>query len=651
MRTYTLTDGETRVSLITASNPGIMAVRGGLGPTNYNPEATFNEISGEDGAYLVGYRHNPVIENWRLNILGTSQDDAARQLQGLFMLLRKAVQFHLTRWQTDPVWLQAQTTEETNTRYSLVFGPINWQVPDLFKVPFETDAEIAEMSISITREPFWRSLPPGTLPTALQLSAPDAPSPQATTRRQFVSNYRHTNVLTHIFNYDDSLTAFSANFIAADPWTLFEVSGSTPAVGDIIYLGSTSGPWFNAVFNLTQVIAASGHVFTLEYWNGSAWTTATNASLQSLGSALGPFGTRMLKWGGASDWTTTSINSVSAYWFRIRISALTSWTTSPIQGGQVVYAPKNNYVEFDENRIGGDVHALAMIGFSNHTQTDNLIGLIVLGLKTRGLDNFISHINAGGQNPANWTVTPGTDTTIVADPSSPGGNRAACTFAGSVSLATRLTMNYSTVNEKDFEGTYRIFLRCQQITGNVGDVSVRLILQHSAQYVGETVKLIQKDDGVTVVDMGLFEIMPAGRNENEADTALGLIFYIQASAASSTPDIYIYDLVLIPVDEWSATIAQTGLGNSYLTSAHSIQFDSGLQRQGAVKFNGPPSTNTPTVQWETRGEPPTLPPRRKGRIYALMISQETNKFEGPNDLAGALDVYTHQRWIALRGAD
>lgn len=653
MRTFTLTDGTTRVDLINITEPGIMAVRGGLGPTNFNPELSFNMPPAGDGAFLTEYRFKPVIENWRLNIKGDSQDNASQMLQTFQQLLRKAALFHLTRWQSEPVWLENQATDETNKRYALIYGALSWQMPDLFKVPFEADSEIAEMSMSITREPFWRSLPPRTLPThGLALSGSGMPSPQANSRQQVISNYRGTTVLTHIFQFDTSAAAFSANQVASNAFPLFEVSGSTPAAGDIMYLGSTTGPWFNAVLNLVTGGVISALTLVAEYWNGSAWTTFTWGNTNRF--INGYTGLLPIKFGGKTDWAATTINGANAYWIRLRISAVTSWTTSPAQGGQLVYVPTDNYVELDENQIKGDVHALTMVRVNNHNDAADLVGMIMLGFKSKGLDYFISHINAGGQNPTDWSLVDGTDTASAADPSSPAGARRSCTFATNTSLVERLRFSYSSVNEKAFEGQYRAFLRCQQIGGSIGDVSVRLTVQQSVAVSGDTIKLIQKDDGMTLVDLGIFDVMPNGRYAPESDFALDLRFSIEASALSSTPDLYIYDLILIPVDEWTVTVAQTGLSGQYLQASRGVQIDAGVQRMNSIQIaqlGADADDYAALSSWETRGALPTLPPRRKGRLYGILISQATGKFEAPNELSAGIEIFTHDRWLTLRGAD
>lgn len=110
------------------------------------------------------------------------------------------------------------------------------------------------------------------------------------------------------------------------------------AVNDALYIGAGvtfSGFWIDQTTAMASY-GASGLTLVLEYWDGSAWSTVSHkAGLQADfpflfgggSAALGAFQTAQqhrVHWDHAtdmSDWATTSVNSQTAYWVRLRVSA------------------------------------------------------------------------------------------------------------------------------------------------------------------------------------------------------------------------------------------------------------------------------------------------------------------------------------------
>jgi hypothetical protein len=93
----------------------------------------------------------------------------------------------------------------------------------------------------------------------------------------------------------------------------------TNAVGAIWYFG------YDYLFsNMVLQVATAQVAGTIvwEYYNGSTWATLT------VSGVLTATGWVRLTWTPASDWVSTSVNSVSKYYVRMRISA--TFTTAPI---------------------------------------------------------------------------------------------------------------------------------------------------------------------------------------------------------------------------------------------------------------------------------------------------------------------------------
>lgn len=1028
-RTFELTDGTTTVSLISLT--GIMAARGGLGPTRVRPQLTF------DGDRLRDYRILPVAETYRLNLIGASHDDAAAQLQDFLKLLRRAREYNApetSSWQRTPVYLKSQTTSESSPRYARVLGAADWELPDLFRVPFEADSEIEGMEFTLVREPLWRAQAPEVLPYPLRLStafhnsldvidassgtglsrseaaalpvgwigmtgdttaryfqnrraisslkfivveftldtgaltmtdntrhaichildsggaarfalelkyltsggfrlignlvndtpadnytselpittgehaiklivsyssiqnddagyakvyvdgvlqatisaidndtheaagllvgavsavdatttgvfkvydirwadaddgqwhewlAPvsrwggavnisdntnryweftepneseftcelmfdpntlaidsadqfdlltttspggggtafnltvlvsggsfrlsalvktdaggnlfpaagnitDAPhlikcywkaatspganngifklwvdgvlvgsttavdndthlvtawrigatGPDTGTRGTFyvdqlrwadgddwnwlqqcdfegdglagvpgslVGNLRQTTKLTHVFNYDNSLTAFSANLVNAHEFSLFSVSGSTPALDDAVYLGATSRPFFNALLRIGTAGVFSATI-VLEYWNGATWASGggLQASYLTQADALVP----IVFNNNGKDWATTSVNGVTAYWLRARISAFTSWTTTPTQTGQPISCVNENYAEFVSAQVPGDEAALTLLRWTNRANeaAPQIPSWLAVGLKTRGLDNFISLINPVNENPTGWSVANGTDTSAINSAEAAGGAFARCTFATSQAMVERweAALNSATA-ESDFAGAYRVYLRARQTGGAAGDVAVKLVLKSGQTVEGEQVLLTEIDQGVELIDLGRFEIFPDWPRGPESGINVGITFEVHASSSNGvTPDLEIFGLALLPVDEWSLVVREF-LPTQYLTVGRGVQIDGGVLREAAhmVSVSFSESRFRPLSHYQVRGGLPAMPPGRKGRLYFLAAAPNSNNvYQAGFGLAGIVQLLTVPGWHHLRG--
>jgi hypothetical protein len=122
-----ITNGTTEVDLIqrggnafylNAWRPAIAQLKGG---------GTWQQSSLSDGRRLVHTQWQNVIETFDLKIADLDPDAISRETQTLRRLLNEAIEFSTVSWKTDPVWLEARASNETNTRYALIHS---WSTPD-----------------------------------------------------------------------------------------------------------------------------------------------------------------------------------------------------------------------------------------------------------------------------------------------------------------------------------------------------------------------------------------------------------------------------------------------------------------------------------------------------------------------------------------
>jgi uncharacterized protein YuzE len=112
----------------------------------------------------------------------------------------------------------------------------------------------------------------------------------------------------------------------ANDMTLMPAAGGE-AVGDAYYFGNAT-----KFAGMKIVIGTSGVGDTVlfEYWNGTAWTNLATAHKlvdDTSGLTVGP-STVFVTWEVPTDWTTKTVNSVTEYWMRIRVSAANFGTSA-----------------------------------------------------------------------------------------------------------------------------------------------------------------------------------------------------------------------------------------------------------------------------------------------------------------------------------
>lgn len=150
-----------------------------------------------------------------------------------------------------------------------------------------------------------------------------------------------------IYNYNNNGSASpyeagvysTSNYNSSSYWTLFGDNANSE-IGDSIYFGVSNTTWSNLHFNIgTAAVYTATLVW--EFWNNTTWTSFTPDTTTDFKST----GYKSVTWtaGNLTSWTAKSINSQTAYWVRVRISAFTSWTTAPIQATTRVYYQKQQY--------------------------------------------------------------------------------------------------------------------------------------------------------------------------------------------------------------------------------------------------------------------------------------------------------------------
>lgn len=157
---FFITDGNDYVNLrskqagIFLQNwiPAIKEAKGG---------GTWQDSPLSDGRFLVAKPFGNAIEQLGLMVGNGGQDATIEAVQTLRRLLQKAVNYSLTDWQTEPVWMLARARYESNVRYALIY---DYRAPgdnNPFAEPFDSDTPLVTNFPLILERSDWFSNPPG----------------------------------------------------------------------------------------------------------------------------------------------------------------------------------------------------------------------------------------------------------------------------------------------------------------------------------------------------------------------------------------------------------------------------------------------------------------------------------------------------------
>lgn len=400
--------------------------------------------------------------------------------------------------------------------------------------------------------------------------APDLLGREATCLPEvYLANKRTEQNITDVYHFDASTLTFSPNIMtAALPTALYP---TVPAAGDILYIMLDSAvagslvPFASVVWDILDVQTGITGV-AYEYWNG-AWVALPIQDNTAVGGI--PFsiaGVNGMHWRQPVDWTFNTINGVTGFMMRIRITSVSS-PTPPTQQNRAPYSVTWPNVDIDSEQVGGDLPALARHKIFTQSATSATLDLCnqrtLVGLRStnRG-NNFTSMLNwSDVQNPPGVTGSIGSspNAAIVGDARSPTGRAFEYAVSGADPMTDVGIIQLSNTISSHFYGRFRAFLRLTVDVGTADDIGLQLSYANSET---EIVYLPFIDEWL-LVDMG--QIVIPGTSILSNTDIYNSFFFTVSVVHDDDVDIKFYDLVLIPIDEWSGDFAV-----SVKTSANAI---------------------------------------------------------------------------------
>ena len=372
----------------------------------------------------------------------------------------------------------------------------------------------------------------------------------------YFANKHNTSQITHA--YHNRAAAWVDVMAAALPSALFPAA---PAANDVLYIGTDStvidsGPFASVIFDIGT---AANDIIDVdwEYWNGGWVNLTTIRTIETMVPAeyFNITGVGSVSFVQPADWATTAVNGITGYWIRCTIIAVGAAPTPPTQANRLLYTVVRPSVDVDELQVIGDVTALARMKVHDYTDLYHSSSVI---LATRSQDrgsSFRMYLNVSEEQNITGVSVNGPVGFFIANTSAPSGR---CGYYNPGATQTgAFWFRIDSSIAMDYFGRYRAYLRVHRNDAAADDCTVKLSIGIADPYILYTsytfeseVKTILSDQPNYLVDFGSIDIPGFGAIRNN-ETVADLILRLDFANGVATPELNVYDLILIPVDEWA----------------------------------------------------------------------------------------------------
>lgn len=473
----------------------------------------------------------------------------------------------------------------------------------------------------------------------------------------YASNKFSFSNVTHVFHYNGS--TYSNLQFAADP--PYELLGSAAATNKAVYFGSKTndtnvpgGPFSSLVFDISR--GAKNITVVWEYWNGSSWATLT---AQDNTDGFRNEGTNSIAWFIPSSWATTSVNSITGYWVRARISAVSSGSQTPIQANRYVYTTLLPYVQVDESQVKGDMPALARIKWTNRFSVG--VERSICGLRSvdRG-ENFSAYINISDtQAPFGITLSKGSEAGVAwqDDKTAPTGRSLSANYSSSGDLNDwndLAVITLSTTIARDFFGYFRALLRVNFNHATAQSWNLRLQLRMGSGGAKYTTKSIYP---TTLAPFEVLDFEQLAISSRQVSSMVGnlsdqLQIAVQGYATATSRQLVLYDLILIPTDEWAldAIVPETvTAGTPQIATYNYLDIDSIGNPKVGISVANRNSAGLIVSQYQAiNNGPAILQKNATQRLWFLKMTYEAYWKANP-EILGSVQIWKQQQYAGFRG--
>ncbi len=557
--------------------------------SQYKEGGVFQDSPFVDGRKLVFRRFANAVETISLSQKSDSSDLGALAGRTLVSLLEKAGNYQPSSFSKYPVYLAMRPRGQTEEQYALIVSGSLPELEDPWSSAF-TDAITKNnvwVDISLVLERgHWMENPPEQ-GTAVPLHATQSFNSVTygnvdssevvkpiTTPDVFMANKHVYSNLTNIH-----LTTTGPNRIGGPfPFDILPSGGS----GSRTYFGvdssiAGSSPFNCLIFDISQAMSGTSLFFDFEYWNGTAWS---NLGYKDNTEKFANLGVEGIYWTPPSNWATNTPGGGLPTGWWVRLSTAGTVTVQPRQQNRNIYTVSWPSMEIDKGIVGGEMDALMRAYLYDGSPSQSPLAnderyANWTMLATRRVDRgsgFTPYVNitfTAEDRPPNTSIITILGGGIAPDAitNSPTGRTISWAPAtvNAVTVLERVAIYFSAVSPTDniaaqWAGRYRVFLRVIQVNGSAGDLIGKLSFKTAIPGLNNGVTFHETEE-VSLANVGVLEALDLGEvtiKENMYGLYISM-WLGKVATGVSTHKLHMCDVVLMPVDEYSAVVDARGV--------------------------------------------------------------------------------------------
>ena len=684
-----ITDGTTEVNLLNRISGYVLS---SWRPTiaGYKRGGVHQQSPISDGRRLVSKYFDNAIETFILKALDASQDELIEETQRLRRLLEKASDYWTTDWQDDPVWIEARASKETNTRYAVIQQGRIAEDENPFSQPFlqaDCNAVMDNLTLVVERM-HWLANEPGSgacVPVSGSATFNSVDygivNTDCSEEAYLANKYNEANIM-FVYNRH-SVTGWLGNFVGVATPFAFTPVLANPDVGEV-YFGIDSthidgGPFCSLVFDIsTPIVYGAGDTGEWQYWNGFNWNTAlvvqdnTSDGGTTIDKPFNTPGVGSVHWEQPDDWSPTpgvpaGIPVANVYWVRVEFTVGTGFGAA-WQDNREIYTVTWPGVDIAAGDVLGDIPALAFHQIRNRSGSWPAEGTLLdaltdkLIVSTRSIDrgsNFCAYLPASDEQMPPSVTASITAPLAFVDPltDAPTGVAAQGIPVG---LATGVEWDIAAAVADQYLGLYRAFVRCHyDITGGgaADGASLRLqwrYLDFGQYIVGDEIS-IPTDDPWLLIDMGIVNFAPGIL---PSSIVLAKIV-IELQAAGDGGLLTVYDLILVPIDEFAIELLTTDAPGFFSAGYHErfdidsvSEFKEMISTRLTLTDLFPPNDVFLSRYQAITSSPCVLQANKSQRLWAVALNYNIvdNVYQAFPWITHSVSILKNDRYLSMRGS-
>lgn len=647
-----------------------------------------------EGRRPADFKAQNVTESMTLTVSALDQDALIRDTQNLRRLLNKARTYGTTAWQDEPVWIEAKSPGESEIRYAIIWDYRTPNDGNPYEQPFfqlVARAGMDDFILTLEREPYWRADEPkagnevaiGVTQTYNGITlgnVDDTGTADPTTDEEvYVANKQNVANITNIHYWDSNANAWSANLMGVG--LPFAMLPNPVLAADVVIFGintaiADSGPFSSLVFDIgTAMTNVTGTQWKFSFggpdptvnWNNLTVQDNTNQDGAGGGLPFDTLGVNSVHWAQHSAWVVQNPQvgagpalGVTGYWVALDIITVGGGDTPPSQRNRDIYSITWPYIEADPVdvngvlQIGGDVPALAKIrsiyqGLSDGDDHSD----VVVGLRStsRGTD-FAAYINLSSeQNHAGITIAVVAGGAINARLEAPTGLTFFYGPAGISAMQERARITFTGALSQEYYGTYHVYLRGKRTGGSSTDFQIRLLYKFGPTQYSPTITSIPTTNDFRIFDMGKVtlggDIMDAA-----VDVFTSPYILVEIYSVNGAPgDLWLYDLILIPTDEFATHCIFPGGTDERIQYGRMLDIDSVYTKRTKRALLREYSDNDVTEFWiPIQTSPTILQHNATQRLWFLFFGPSFTLPLGVMEASYTILLEDIQRYLSMRGS-